>query len=278
MNPEVSVIIPTKDRFELLKKSVTSADTQKAVSLEIIVINDGGVPIARSSLETEHSLQIINLRESQGAPSARNKGLKVARGKYVAFLDDDDTWCPNKLHVQVKALEAHPEAAIVTSDYWIVGADGSRRTVQLSKLGYSKHELKFWNYVGGCSLPLLRREQVLSVGGFDPEFKSGQDWDLWFRLAKVSGDILCVDVPSAVILQHEGDRISSRRVNRYHGWRSFAKKHRKEFSLPVRVYHQARLLHSVFSDVALVRKVTPIIGGAIHWLLGKISSSKYQGM
>ena len=278
MNPQVSVIIPTKSRFELLRKSVTSADTQKAVSLEIIVVNDGGVPITASSLGTQHSLQIVNLPESLGAPRARNEGLKVARGKYIAFLDDDDTWCPNKVHSQVKAFEAHPEAAMVTSDYWIVGADGSRRIVQVSKLGYSKQELKFWNYVGGCSLPLLRREQVLSVGGFDPELKSCQDWDLWFRLAKVSGDILCVDVPSAEILQHEGDRISNRRVNRYHGWRLFVKKHRKEFSLPVRAYHQARFFQSVLSDVALVRTVTPFIGSAIHWMLGKVSGSKYRGM
>ena len=100
MKPFVSVIIPTYNRLELLKKTVASVRSQSFRDFEIIVINDGSSDGTAEWLAQQHDIVGINRRNS-GIASSRNKGASVSKGQWLAFLDHDDIWDPEKLQTQV---------------------------------------------------------------------------------------------------------------------------------------------------------------------------------
>ena len=115
--PVVSVIIPTRNRPTLVTRAVASALNQPGQSVEVVVVIDGpdSATVAALSVVAEPRLRVIELAERSGGARARNVGIEAARGKWVAFLDDDDEWLPHKLEKQLACAAQSPARYPVVS-------------------------------------------------------------------------------------------------------------------------------------------------------------------
>jgi glycosyltransferase involved in cell wall biosynthesis len=188
--PLVSVIIPTRNRALLLARTLTTVLAQRLVPLEVIVVDDASTDVTPVLLRHvgDDRLRTIRRPGRRGVAAARNTGVAAATGRWVAFLDDDDLWAPDKLRYQVDALLAHPgmrwavdAAVVVDGDLRVIGGQPAPVQSDLSS------SLLAANVVpGGASGVVAERELVQGVGGFDTRLSLLADWDLWTRLALCS--------------------------------------------------------------------------------------------
>jgi glycosyltransferase involved in cell wall biosynthesis len=183
--PRVSVIIPTYNCQDYIIQAIESVLSQTDCNFELLVLDDGSTDETRTVLEPYQNRLRYIYQLNQGVASARNHGIREARGELVAFLDADDYFLPNKLAAQVARFDAEPELGIVHSGWQRVDAKG-----QLLK------EIKPWEYIPELNLenwlkwkPVLpsammfRRHWLQFVDGFDARFPPAEDTDLALRLA-----------------------------------------------------------------------------------------------
>jgi glycosyltransferase involved in cell wall biosynthesis len=186
--PKVSVIIPTYNRAEMLMCAVRSALTQTFSDLELIVIDDGssdGSVERLAEFGADPRLCVVRNKVPSGRPALpRNAGLARARGEFVAFLDSDDRWYPEKLATQLEYLEANPDCALVSGRCRWVGAE-ERLWPELLERAFRYEDLVAGNVIA-CSMTMVRRSVVTACGGFDTRagLRLGEDWDLWLRIAQ----------------------------------------------------------------------------------------------
>src|SRR6266576_355151 len=157
--PDVSVIIPTRDRWELLSSlSLPSARGQEDLDLEVLVVEDGSTDETENRLRAIGDPRLVVLRSntSTGVAGARNRGIAAARGEWLAFLDDDDLWSPRKLRSQLDVANATPADFVYTST-GVVDAGGEAIESQAAPDPATFHEqLLTWNVIGGGSNVLAR--------------------------------------------------------------------------------------------------------------------------
>ena len=189
----VSVIIPTFNSGERIADTLSSVFSQDMTDLEVIVVDDGstdGTPERVSGLDER--IRLVR-QTNQGVAAARNAGLEHAKGRFIAFLDHDDIWHPQKLSAQLNALMGHPEAGCVISHYkrWddtLVPEfdnpklDGS--FLDSSFQGWVYHLLVLDNELLGTAL--FRREVIEAVGAFDGSLPPSDDWDYLIRASRLS--------------------------------------------------------------------------------------------
>ncbi len=186
--PEVSVLVPCRDGWPDVRRSVAAALAQRDVTVEVIVVDDGSdVPLARqlgAAFADEPRLRVVRHERPRRQAAARNHALAHARGDWVAFLDHDDLWAPHKLRTQL-------DAASTAGADWTYGAalvvDEHMRPQDIEPAPPPDELvalLRRRNCVpGGGSSVLARTELVRAAGGFDGAFTVISDWDLWLRLA-----------------------------------------------------------------------------------------------
>ncbi|MUG99150.1 glycosyltransferase [Scytonema sp. UIC 10036] len=184
----ISVVIPAYNAERTIWETIDSVLKQSFQDFELIVINDGSKD---RTLEIVRSIQDERVKifsyDNGGLPVARNRGISHATGEYIAFLDADDLWTPDKLELQLAALQQHPEAGVAYS--WTVcmieegEALSYRQLPPTTFTGNIYSELLQSNFIAHGSNVLVRREAVDSVGDFDPACTSCADWDYWLRLA-----------------------------------------------------------------------------------------------
>jgi glycosyltransferase involved in cell wall biosynthesis len=182
--PRVSAIIPTHDRKAFVLEAVASVLAQTYGDYEPIVVDDGSVDGTGEALKQYGGRVRYTYQQNQGVSLARNHGLDLAQGEFIAFLDSDDLWLPDKLGVQVAFMDEHPEAQICyTDEIWI------RRGVRVNP---RKKHAKYSGEIYPQCLPLciispssalMRRGLFEEVGTFDPSFPVCEDYDLWLRVA-----------------------------------------------------------------------------------------------
>lgn len=179
--PTVTVVIPSKDRPELVRRAMLTALEQEHVDLEVIVVDDGSrVPVVAAS--QDERLQIIRHDQAQGVAAARNRGLRDARGRYVAFLDDDDLWAPSKLAAQLAEMERTGARWSYTGTV-VLNEQLHERWRAMPNPGYRTiKELRDTNAVGSPSSVVAETDLVREAGGFDGRFSTFADWDLWLRM------------------------------------------------------------------------------------------------
>lgn len=198
----VSVVLPTYNRLAYLRQAVQSVLDQTYRRWELIVVDDGstdGTAEYLASLGTR--VRVLTLAGRGGAARARNAGVGAARGAYVAFLDSDDVWLPEKLAMQVAGLRAQSRCRWSYTFFRRINDDGEeiplpagRRWVACE--GWILEELI--TVVAWVATPAVVAERSLlsDVGGFDESLESSEDYDLWLRLARRSEVAL---VPRALV-------------------------------------------------------------------------------
>jgi len=190
--PLVSVILPTLNRPRGLERALQSLREQRLADFEVVVVNDGG-PDPAHVLERFRDLLLVPLahERNKGAAAARNTGLAAARGRYVAYLDDDDIIFPQHLQGLVRALETAPQkaayadaelASTVENDTGVEVVD--RRVVYSCE--FDPASLLVSNYI---PLPCIMHEKALlaRAGRFNEQLAVFEDWDLWIRLSLQTG-------------------------------------------------------------------------------------------
>ncbi|MCC6544913.1 MAG: glycosyltransferase [Nitrospirae bacterium] len=187
--PKVSVIIPTYNREKYIVETLESVFAQTFTDFEVIVIDDGSTDHTADILKPYLGRIIYMQKENGGPGSARNVGLKVVKGEYIAFLDSDDLWLANKLDIQVKFMDHHPEAGLVFTDYEVfcedeTGKDIESRKVLIQGDDYSFRRLFQRNFIPTLTV-IIRKSCINNVGLFDEskELIVGEDYELWLRIA-----------------------------------------------------------------------------------------------
>jgi glycosyltransferase involved in cell wall biosynthesis len=204
--PEITVVIPTRNRWPLLRRALRTALWQDDVSLEVIVVDDGSTDETPEELAGLSDRRVRSVRhvQSKGLPAARNAAIREARSEWLAFLDDDDLWAPRKLRFQLDA--AGDDVVLVAGGTVFVDAEGRvlhYRSPPRSMRDFSARLLS-WNVVGSPSGVIARTQVVRDVGGFDEDLSMLEDWDLWLRLAP-AGIFAGVPVPLVAYTLHSGN-------------------------------------------------------------------------
>jgi len=186
--PLVTVIIPTYNRAHLLNRAIRSVLSQTFQDWELIVVDDGSTDNTEEIVKgfSDSRLHYIRHKVNCGAPAARNTGIKMAQGDYIAFLDSDDEWLPEKLEKQLKIFEnSEDEVGVVyTGAVFIDEETGKVRIKKPWAKGKIFLEELAFNPVGSTSRVMVKRECFDKCGGFDEEMESNEDWEIWIRLAE----------------------------------------------------------------------------------------------
>lgn len=187
--PTVSIIIPTFNRGYLILDSLRSIFLQDYSDYEIIVVDDGSTDNTEevlSSLIEDNKIRYVK-QDNHGESSARNHGILLSQGKYIAFLDSDDLFEPTKLKVQVQYMEEHPEIGLVHSGYTKFdnyGHDlGYRDTSWFCGKIYPKL-LLHWTVLMAVDTVMVPKKVFDAIGLFDESLRMGPDLDMWRRISR----------------------------------------------------------------------------------------------
>lgn len=180
---KISVIIPTYNRKKTLARAIQSVINQSFSPFEILIIDDGSNDGTEEWVKENFQNIKYIYQNNHGVSSARNIGIENAYGDWVAFLDSDDEWLPNKLYEQVKAIDSNPDAKFFhTNEIWI------RNGVRVNQM--KKHK-KYGGYIFEKCLDicrvspssvLIQKEVFDNIGVFDESLKVCEDYDLWLRI------------------------------------------------------------------------------------------------
>ena len=187
--PLVSVMIVTYNSVEHLPTAIDSALAQTYEPIEVVVVDDGSTDGTAALLATYGSRIVVRSQDNRGVASARNAALAVARGEYLAFLDSDDAWLPDRLARLVAVLEQRPDLGMVMSELFMID-----ETVLTTRRLYAEQrkrpfpvdvsrqipEIACYNFVTTSST-VFRRALVTRHGTFDERMRSAEDYDLWIR-------------------------------------------------------------------------------------------------
>jgi glycosyltransferase involved in cell wall biosynthesis len=211
-NPLVSVVIPAYNRPGRTRRAVASVVNQTYDPLELIVIDDGSSPPISESVtlpeEPFEQATLVTHETNHGANAARNTGLDHANGTYVAFLDSDDEWEPEKISRQIEQLEADtPYEASYTGVRQLDAAGNLNGIQRASVSGDIQANLLRGNIIGTFSSFVIARDVIESIGRPDPAMPCWQDWEWFLRLSTM---VSFGGVPDPLTVRHnEGGQISS---------------------------------------------------------------------
>jgi glycosyltransferase involved in cell wall biosynthesis len=205
---QVSVIVPTYDRAHTLPRALDSVLAQKHPADEILVIDDGSRDQTRQLIRTRYPDCRYLYQSNQGVSAARNRGIREARYDWIALLDSDDAWMPDKLRLQQQAMRTEPGYRLCHSDeIWI------RNGVRVNPM--KKHAKSGGRIFTDClprcvispSAALLHRSLFDEVGLFDTDLPACEDYDLWLRICAREA-VLYVATPLVVKYGGHADQLS----------------------------------------------------------------------
>jgi GT2 family glycosyltransferase len=201
--PRVSVIILTRNRAHMLPTAIDSVLAQTYRDIELVIVDDASTDhtpdvVARYAERVRYVRKPVN----EGEAAGRNTGLHASTGDFIAFLDDDDYYFPDKIALQVRMLDARPDIGLAYCRF--VYADAQGKPVWQSGVLPEGHVLA--DLVSFCFVlshaPLTRRSCFARVGDFDTTLPSSPDWDMWLRMAQAGIRFGCVQRPLVAYRQH----------------------------------------------------------------------------
>ncbi|MDA3838156.1 MAG: glycosyltransferase family 2 protein [Candidatus Delongbacteria bacterium] len=216
-NNLVSIIIPTHNRAELLKRAIESALNQTYSKHEIIVIDDGSTDNTKEIVDSFKNMRIKYLKNesSLGGAGTRNVGIKHSSGEFIAFLDDDDIWYNNKLELQIKKIRESEEAVLCTCGLRVLYSKSKLKYFNFPKLkDVDFNSMLFNNRVGITSTALVKKAAIDEVGPFDISLPAREEYELWIRLSKI-GKLVSVNKPLLDYYIHEDQKQISANINKF---------------------------------------------------------------
>ena len=205
---KISVIIPTYNRKKTLARAIKSVKNQSLSPFEILIIDDGSNDGTEGWVKENFQNIKYIYQNNHGVSSARNIGIENAYGDWVAFLDSDDEWLPNKLYEQVKAIDSNPEMKFFhTNEIWI------RNGIRVNQM--KKHK-KYGGYIFEKCLDicrvspssvLIQKEVFDNIGIFDESLRVCEDYDLWLRITS-KYPVVFLDMPLIYKYGGHADQLS----------------------------------------------------------------------
>lgn len=201
--PTISVIVPAYNSQDTILETIASIQKQTFTDFELIVVDDGSSDRTLELLQTVRDSRIrVASYENGGVSVARNRGISLSTSEYITFIDADDLWTPDKLELQLAALQQHPNAGVAYSWTCFIERHGkffhNDRPIYFAGNVYA--ELLKTNFLLSGSNPLIRRGALTDVGEFDSQLTHAEEWDLYLRLAAKYDFVL---VPKTQILYRQ---------------------------------------------------------------------------
>lgn len=194
---DISVIIPFYNRETYIDEAVQSVLAQTLKPLEIIIVNDCSRESSRRYLDRYADVcKIVDLPQNVGLAGCRNAGIRVARGEFIALLDDDDIWMPEKLEVQYRYISEHPECTGVHTAVWLILSgrpDARWKKFEPGPMPLSE-ALTHGQWVVPSSI-LIRTNAVRAIGDFDRWFRESEDRDFLIRCCAAGYRLVGIDEP-----------------------------------------------------------------------------------
>jgi glycosyltransferase involved in cell wall biosynthesis len=190
--PEISIILPAYNSVDFIGQTIASICAQDFADWELVVVNDGSTDDTSAAIRGRDPRFVLIEQANAGIAAARNSGLRAARGRYIAFIDHDDYWHPQKLSAQLRAFHANPRAGIVYGQFELWNPDQAPRfpddeldatRIDPRLSGWIYHRLLLTNWVL-FSTALFRREVFDRVGWFDTQMPPADDWDMAVRASR----------------------------------------------------------------------------------------------
>jgi glycosyltransferase involved in cell wall biosynthesis len=202
----VSVIIPVFNREAFLAEAVESALGQAGASLEVIVVDDGSTDgTARVAAQFADRIRYV-FQENAGPPAARNRGVSLAGGEFLAFLDSDDLWPPGRTGILLDWLNAHPATGVAMGHMKYIPVETSRSPQCAKALAETPSVLNY-----NLSAALIRVSAMRAVRSFDETLRYSDDWD-WFVRAREQGIGIDILPDVTLINRRHRENLSNQRA------------------------------------------------------------------
>ncbi len=262
-NPKVSVIIISYNRAQLLKVAMQTVFDQTFEDFELLIIDDGSPDDTENTVKAFHDprLRYIKHAQNQGEGAARNSGVQHAEGEYIAFLDDDDEWLPNKLQLQVELLDAQPKHvgfvhSALINFYADTGEEVEKKRPVETVSGKVFDRLLQDNFVI-LSTVMARKECFDAAGPFDLSIPAGLDYDMWVRISQ-NYEFAYIDTPLIKYRIHRNN-LGSNFGLQIRGQEAFFNKYHAYISTPGKPnsirYFKLGLLYCFTNDFKTARRI-----------------------
>ena len=205
----------------ILERALKSVHMQTHPADEIIIVytgtsDDAFTDISKLISKFDNNFKLVRTEQSANGSVGRNLGSELTECEYLAFLDDDDEWYPDKLKSQLLSIkDSHP--SIVASPYVIIRQDGTLTVFDHSDCLSNPSMILGENHIGCTSFPLISKRAFNNAGRFDPSLEANQEWDLWIRIILQGGDItFCRETAG---IKHESKKsVTNSDKKRLQGW------------------------------------------------------------
>lgn len=250
--PLVSAVITTHNRLELLKRAIDSVMEQTYSNIECIVVSDNSTDGTNEYCESRKGIRLIAIpkHESRGGNYARNLGIKAANGEYIAFLDDDDYWLPEKTEMQMDLIEAKKcEMVSCLRDLEYVMPDGNvqiAHNIFPAVFDGDMSKIILYQIYTTTTLMLVKKQALLDIGLFDEDLKFWQEYELCIRLAQ-RAPFFCHNKSLAVYRIDKCDK--GRLTNKYREWKKAVSYIRQKH---VHLYKELNHLERYFASMLYV--------------------------
>lgn len=248
-NPAVSVIIPTYNRHRLLSQAIESVLNQSHEDYELLVIDDASEKPPDSIIQSysDSRIRYIKKDKNEGACKARNTGIRKSCGEFIAFLDSDDIWEPDKLTKQLEVFKNNPGVGVVYTGTKIVRQNREYIGHIPSERGNIFRKQLLRDQVAPTSAVMVRKSCFDRVGMFDPSLPARQDYDMWIRLSR-EFDFDFVKYPLTIIHRSHTGRISNNINSRIEAQLKLLKKLNKEFHIMSKPYRN-KVIASQYTSI-----------------------------
>lgn len=226
-NPSVSCIIATRNRKHVVDRAIKSVLDQTYPCTELLIIDDAGVDQTFEYLEKRYAnhskISILQNKKQMGPAATRNRGIDLANGKYICFLDDDDQWKPNKIKCQVALAEQGYDFITMTRAEYILDNHSIFKYGPKLKV-ITLRDLFRRNAIISVT-PLIRTSLMRRIG-FDTKMWCGEDYDAWIRLLKTDVTTINVNDPLVVLHKTAGTSLNQIRKNKFQGRKQIYTRHK----------------------------------------------------
>lgn len=226
-NPTVSIIIPTYNRSDIIIRAIESVLNQTYKDFELIIGDDHSTDFTKEVVESCLDPRVIyykKQRKKKGQAAMINDCAKIARGKYIAFLDDDDEWLPNKLELQMECFKNNPKAILVHSGFNMI-RNGKKIYSGGNNIYGKRSTEEVFNYNGICMITAVVKKDIFDKEPWDEDIGSVMDRDFFIRVSKWGEFEYCPE--KLVNINLHGNNISSNNRLKIESERNFIRKHYK---------------------------------------------------